>query len=316
MERGRGPVATVLVQRGTLRLGDILVAGSEWGRVRALVGTHGESLKAAGPALPVEIQGLNGTPEAGDELTVADSEIRAREISAFRQRRLRDAKATAGNRGTVEEMFTQIQGDVAQALPIVIKADVHGSLEAITATLGKLATDEVKVSVLHSGVGGINESDVTLAHASQSMIIGFNVRANRMARDLARRDNIEIRYYSVIYDLVDDIKKLLSGMLPPKITETLLGYAEILQVFSVSKVGKVAGCMVTEGKVRNGAKVRLVRDDIVIHEGELSQLKRFKNDVKEVKEGTECGLALASYQDIQAGDKIECFEIKEVDREL
>ncbi|MEE9545239.1 MAG: translation initiation factor IF-2, partial [Rhodospirillales bacterium] len=316
VERGRGSMATVLVQRGTLRLGDILVAGSEWGRVRALVDTHGESLTAAGPALPVEIQGLNGTPEAGDDLTVVDSETRAREISAFRQRRLRDAKATVGNREAVEQMFVQIQGDAARALPIVIKADVHGSLEAIMATLEKLATDEVKVNILHCGVGGINESDVTLAHASQSLIIGFNVRANHLARDVARRDNIEIRYYSVIYDLVDEIKKLLSGMLPPKITETLLGYAEILQVFTVSKVGKVAGCMVTEGKVRSGAKVRLVRDDIVVHEGGLSQLKRFKNDVKEVKEGTECGLALANYQDIQAGDKIECFEIKEVDREL
>ena len=316
MERGCGSMATILVQRGTLRLGDILVAGSEWGRVRALVDTHGKSVTEAGPALPVEIQGLNGTPEAGDDITVVDSETRAREISAFRQRRLRDAKADIGNRGTVEEMFAQIQAGEAQALPIVIKADVHGSLEAIMATLGNLATDEVKVSVLHSGVGGINESDVTLAHASQSLIIGFNVRANRMARDAARHDNIEIRYYSVIYNLVDDIKKLLSGMLPPEITETLLGYAEILQVFSVSKVGKVAGCMVSEGKVRSGAKVRLVRDDIVIHEGELSQLKRFKNDAKEVKEGTECGLALANYQDIQAGDKIECFETKEVDREL
>ncbi|HJN22322.1 MAG TPA: translation initiation factor IF-2 [Rhodospirillales bacterium] len=314
--KGRGPLATLLVQRGTLRLGDIIVAGSEWGRIRALVDTHGKSLTDAGPALPVEIQGLNGTPEAGDDFTVVDNETRAREISAFRQRRRRDAKATVGARGTVEEMFAHIQGDTAKALPIVVKADAHGSLEAILATLGKLATDEVKVDVLHSGVGGINESDVTLAHASQSLIIGFNVRANRMARDTARRDKIEIRYYSVIYDLVDDAKKLLSGMLPPKITETLLGYAEILQVFSVSKVGKVAGCMVTEGKVRSGAKVRLIRDDIVIHEGELSQLKRFKNDAKEVKEGTECGLALANYQDVQAGDKIECFETKEVDREL
>ncbi|MAE45017.1 MAG: translation initiation factor IF-2, partial [Magnetovibrio sp.] len=234
----------------------------------------------------------------------------------FRQRRLRNAKASVGNRETVEQMFAHIQGDAAKALPIVVKADVHGSLEAIMAILEKLATDEVKVNALHYGVGGINESDVTLAHASQSLIIGFNVRANHLARDAARRDKIEIRYYSVIYDLVDDMKKLLSGMLPPKITETLLGYAEILQVFSVSKVGKVAGCMVTEGKVRKGAKVRLVRDDIVIHEGKLSQLKRFKNDAKEVKEGTECGLALANYQDIQAGDKIECFETKEVDREL
>ncbi|MDP7216308.1 MAG: translation initiation factor IF-2 [Rhodospirillales bacterium] len=316
MESGRGSMATVLVQRGTLRLGDILVSGSEWGRVRALVDAHGESLAAAGPALPVEIQGLNGTPEAGDELTVVDSEARAREISAFRQRRQRNAKASVGNRETVEQMFAQIQGDAAKALPIVVKADVHGSLEAIMATLEKLATDEVKVDALHCGVGGINESDVTLAHASQSLIIGFNVRANHLARDAARRDKIEIRYYSVIYDLVDDMKKLLSGMLPPKITETLLGYAEILQVFSVSKVGKVAGCMVTEGKVRKGAKVRLVRDDIVVHEGKHSQLKRFKNDAKEFKEGTECGLALANYQDIQAGDKIECFETKEVDREL
>ncbi|MEE3050268.1 MAG: EF-Tu/IF-2/RF-3 family GTPase, partial [Pseudomonadota bacterium] len=258
-----------------------------------------------------------GTPAAGDEVAVIENEARAREVVDFRQRRRRDEKAAAGARGTLEQMFEKIkEGNEAQALPAVIKCDVHGSVEAIFGALDKLATEEVKVQVLHSAVGGITESDVTLSKASGALIIGFNVRANPQAREMARRENIEIRYYSVIYDLIDDLKKALSGMLAPTIKENLLGYAEIREVFNVSKVGKIAGCMVTEGMVKRGARVRLVRDEVVIHEGELSQLKRFKDDAKEVKDGMECGMAFANYQDIQQGDMIECFETEKIAREL
>ncbi len=316
MEQGRGSVATVLVQRGTLRLGDIFVAGGEWGKVRALVDAGGAPLKEAGPAVPVEVLGLNGTPAAGDDVAVVETEARAREVTDFRQRQGRARKAASMARGTLEQMFERIQEGEAQALPVVIKTDVHGSLEAILSSLNKLSTDEVKVEVLHAGVGGINESDVTLARASNALVIGFNVRANPQARQTAKRDGVEIRYYSIIYDVTDDLKKALSGMLAPTLKENILGYAEIREVFGVSKVGKVAGCMVTEGMVRRGSKVRLLRDDVVIHEGELSQLKRFKDDVKEVKEGTECGMAFANYQDIQTGDFIECFDVEEVAREL
>ena len=317
IEQSRGSVATVLVQRGTLRIGDIFVAGSEWGRVRAMVDSYGENIEEAGPSVPVEVLGLNGTPAAGDEVAVVENEARAREVVDFRQRRRRDEKAAAGARGTLEQMFEKIkEGNEVQALPAVIKGDVHGSIEAIFGALDKLATEEVKVQVLHSAVGGINESDVTLSKASGALIIGFNVRANPQAREMARRENIEIRYYSVIYDLIDDLKKALSGMLAPTIKENLLGYAEIREVFNVSKVGKIAGCMVTEGMVKRGARVRLVRDEVVIHEGELSQLKRFKDDAKEVKDGMECGMAFANYQDIQQGDMIECFENEKITREL
>ncbi len=317
MEQGRGSVATVLIQRGTLRVGDIFVAGGEWGRARALMNSNGDGLDESGPGVPVEVLGLNGTPAAGDEVTVVENESRAREVVDFRQRRKRDEKAAAGARGTLEQMFEKMkETGVLQLLPVVIKADVHGSVEAIQGALDKLATEEVKIQTLHSAVGGINESDVTLAKASGALIVGFNVRANPQARNLARQDNIEIRYYSVIYNLIDDLKQALSGMLPPTLKENLLGYAEIREVFNVSKVGKIAGCMVTEGQVKRGAKVRLIRDDVVIHEGELSQLKRFKDDAKEVKEGTECGMGFANYQDIQQGDKVECFEIEEIAREL
>ena len=317
IEQSRGSVATVLVQRGTLRIGDIFVAGSELGRVRAMVDSHGENIEEAGPSVPVEVLGLNGTPAAGDEVAVVENEARAREVVDFRQRRRRDEKAAAGARGTLEQMFEKIkEGNEVQALPAVIKGDVHGSVEAILGALDKLATEEVKVQVLHSAVGGITESDVTLSKASGALIIGFNVRANPQAREMARRENIEIRYYSVIYDLIDDLKKALSGMLAPTIKENLLGYAEIREVFNVSKVGKIAGCMVTEGMVKRGARVRLVRDEVVIHEGELSQLKRFKDDAKEVKDGMECGMAFANYQDIQQGDMIECFETEKIAREL
>jgi len=316
MEQGRGSVATVLVQRGTLRVGDIFVAGSEWGRVRAMLDARGETVEEAGPAVPVEVLGLNGTPAAGDEVTGVETEGRAREVTEFRQRRDREARALASSRGTLEQMFEKIKEGEAELLPVIIKADVHGSVEAIIGALENISTDEVKVQVLHSAVGGINESDITLARASNAIILGFNVRANPQARDLAKRDNIEIRYYSIIYDLTDDLKKVLSGMLSPEVKETLLGYAEIREVFNVSKVGRVAGCIVTEGIVKRGARVRLIRDEVVVHEGELSQLKRFKDDVKEVQSGTECGMAFANYQDIQTGDMIECFDVEEVAREL
>lgn len=315
MERGRGTVATVLVQRGTLRVGDIIVAGSEWGRVRGLASSSGKSVKAAGPGMPVEALGLGGTPAAGDEVVVVDSEARAREVTEFRQRRTRDAKAVA-NRGSFEDMFQRIQDGEAKELPVVVKADVHGSVEAIVGALTKLGTEEVKTQILHAGIGGINESDVGLARASEAMIIGFNVRANPQARELAKRDGVEIRYYSIIYDVTDDLKTMLSGMLAPRLRENTLGYAEIREVFNITKVGKVAGCMVTEGVVRRGAKVRLLRDNVVIHEGDLGQLRRFKEDAKEVREGYDCGISLANYQDIKVGDMIECFEVEEVAREL
>ncbi len=316
VEQGRGSVATVLIQRGTMNVGDIFVAGAEWGRVRALNDAHGVKLKNAGPSMPAEVLGLNGTPLAGDDVVVVDSENKAREVSEFRQRRHRDARASMGARGTLEQMFEKIKEGEAEMLPVIIKADVHGSLEAIIGALTKMGTDEVEVKVLHSGVGGINESDVTLARASNALVVGFNVRANPQAREAAKRDGVDIRYYSIIYDLTDDVKKMLSGMLSPEVSEELLGYAEIREVFSITKVGKVAGCMVTEGVVKRGSKVRLLRDDVVIHEGELSQLKRFKEDAREVKDGYECGMAFANYNDLQVGDKIECFDVKEVSREL
>jgi translation initiation factor IF-2 len=316
LERGRGPVATVLIQRGTLRVGDIFVAGSEWGRVRALVDDRGQSQNEAGPSTPIEVLGLNGIPLAGDDFIVAESESRARDIADFRQRRRREAAAAVGGRGTLEQMFSQIAAGAAKEFPIVVKSDVQGSLEAITGSLDKLSNNEVSVRVLHSAVGGITESDVILAKASNAVIIGFNVRANPQARDLARRDGVEIRYYSIIYNLIDDMRAALSGLLAPTLRERLLGNASIREVFNITRVGKVAGCMVTEGTVRRGAKVRLLRDNVVIHEGALKTLKRFKDEVREVREGYECGMAFENYHDIQVGDVIECFEIEEVARSL
>ena len=315
VEHGRGTVATVLVQRGTLKTGDILVAGSESGRVRALTDANGNPLDEAGPAMPVEVLGLTGTPAAGEDVVVVEDEARARHVAEFRQRQRRDAR-TAASRGSLEQMFEEIRDGKASELPVVIKADVHGSVEAIVGALGAMATDEVKTNVLHSGVGGINESDIGLAGASGALVIGFNVRASQQARDLAKREGVDIRYYSVIYNVTDDIRQLMSGLLAPAIREQILGYAEIRQVFNITKTGKVAGCMITEGMVRRGAKVRLLRDDVVIHEGALSQLRRFKDDVREVKDGTECGMAFENYQDIKDGDSIECFEVEEVAREL
>jgi len=316
LEKGRGIVSTVLIQKGTLKVGDIFVAGAEYGRVRALVSDHGKSIETAGPSLPVEVIGFNGAPMAGDDFTVTESETQAREISEFRQRRAREAKSALSARGSMEQMFSQIAEGEAKDLPLIIKSDVQGSMEAIRGTLEKLATDEVKVNILHSAVGEITESDVTLAKASQALIVGFNVRANPQAREAARRDGVTIRYYSIIYDVVDDIKAALGGLLAPTLREHYLGAAAIREVFFISKVGKVAGCMVTEGIVKRGAKVRLLRDNVVIHVGALKTLKRMKDEVKEVREGYECGMAFENYSDIKVGDSIECFEIEEIVRTL
>jgi len=316
VEAGRGSVATVLVQRGTLKVGDVFVAGEEWGRVRALVDHYGSQVDAAGPSVPVEVLGLSSTPAAGDDFIVVENDQRAREISEYRQSQSRKVRVQATGRVSLEQMFLNIDKGQTRRLPIVLKADVHGSVEAISTALRKLATEEVAIDILHAGVGAINQSDVTLAKASEALIIGFNVRANAQSRDLAQREKLEIRYYSIIYNLLDDLKQALSGMLAPTLRENLLGYAEIREVFSITKVGKVAGCMVTEGVVRRGSHVRLLRDNVVIHEGSLSQLKRFKDDVREVKDGMECGMAFANYQDIQVGDFIECFDVEEVAREL
>ncbi|HKR20295.1 MAG TPA: translation initiation factor IF-2 [Stellaceae bacterium] len=316
LERGRGSVATVLIKRGTLKTGDIFVAGSEWGRVRALIDDRGQTVNSASPATPVEVLGLNGTPLAGDDFIVIENEAKARDITEYRQRLRRQKAAAAAGRGTLEQMFSQIAAGTAKELAVVVKSDVQGSLEAINASLKGLGTQEVAVRVLHAAVGGVNESDVILAKASNAVIIGFNVRANPQARDLARRDGVEIRYYSIIYEVIEDMKGALSGLLAPTRRERFLGNAEIRDVFNISKVGKVAGCMVTEGLVRRGAKVRLLRDNVVIHEGSLKTLKRFKDEVREVREGTECGMAFENYENIEKGDVIECFEVEEVARAL
>ncbi|WP_339857138.1 translation initiation factor IF-2 [uncultured Nisaea sp.] len=316
MEKGRGSVATVLVTKGTLNVGDIFVAGAEWGRVRALLDDRGQRTDNAGPSIPVEVLGLQGTPVAGDEFAVVETEGQAREIAEYRQRVLREKSAVAGARGSVEQMLSAIAAGQAEELPVVIKTDVHGSLEAIRSTLENISNDHVAVRILHGAVGGISESDVALAKASSALIIGFNVRANPQARDMAQQEGLEIRYYSIIYELIDDIKAALTGMLSPDLKEEFLGNAEIREVFNITKVGKVGGCMVTEGMLRRAAKVRLLRDSVVIHEGTLKTLKRFKDEVKEVREGYECGAAFENYNDIQAGDLIECFEIKEVARSL
>ena len=302
LDRGRGPVATVLVQRGTLRVGDLVVAGAEWGRVRALVSDTGDPIDNAGPSMPVEVLGFSGTPDAGDRLAVVDNEARAREVTDYRgrQKREKTAARATGMRGSLEQMMAQAKTSGRKEFPLVIKADVQGSLEAVSGALDKLGTDEVAARVLHAGVGGISESDVTLAEASGVPIIAFNVRANKEAREAAERAGIEIRYYNIIYDLVDDVKKAMSGLLAPTLRETMLGNAQILEIFKVSKVGNIAGCRVTDGTVERGANVRLIRDNVVIHEGKLSQLKRFKDDAKEVSAGMECGMAFENYQDMRA----------------
>ncbi len=316
LDVGRGPVATVLVQKGTLKTGDIFVVGEQWGRVRALVDDKGDRVDQAGPSVPVEVLGLQGTPEAGDVLQVVEDEAKAREISDYRQRKSREGAAAAGARATLDQLLAQAKAGDIPELPIVVKSDVQGSNEAIVQAVEKIGNDEVKVRVLHSGVGAITESDVNLAEASGAPIIGFNVRANAPAREAAHQKGVEIRYYSVIYDLVDDVKKAASGLLSPEVKETFIGYAAIKQVFKVTGVGKVAGCEVTEGVARRSAGVRLLRDNVVIHEGKLKTLKRFKDEVKEVNAGQECGMAFENYEDIREGDVIEIFETEEIERTL
>jgi translation initiation factor IF-2 len=318
LDRGRGPVATVLVQRGTLKVGDIIVAGAEMGRVRALINDQGVTIDEAGPSVPVEVLGFNGPPEAGDRLAVVENEARAREVTSYRahQKRENAAASISGMRGSLEQMMSQLKTTGRKDFPLIIKADVQGSLEAILGSLDKLGTDEVTARILHAGVGGISESDVTLAEGFNAAIIGFNVRAHKEAAAAAKRNGIEIRYYNIIYDLVDDVKKAMSGLLAPTLRETMLGNALILEVFNISKVGKVAGCRVTDGSVERGANVRLIRDNVVVHEGKLSTLKRFKDEVKEVQSGQECGMAFENYGDMRAGDVIECYRVETIQRSL
>jgi len=309
-------VATVLVQRGTLKLGDIFVAGASWGRVRALMDDKGQQVKDAPPSFPVEVLGLNSAPEAGDKFDVVPTEARAREITEFRERQKRDKRGAGGSRSSLEQMMSQINQSGRKEFPILVKADVQGSAEAIVQALEKLGNDEIRARVVHYAVGGIAESDVALAAASGAVVLGFNVRANSQARDAAQQQGIEIRYYNIIYDLVDDIKAAMAGKLSPEMRETFMGNAKILEVFNITKVGKVAGCQVTEGSVQRGNKVRLIRDNVVIHEGTLSTLKRFKDEVKEVQVGQECGMAFEKYEDIRVGDIIECFRVEKVARTL
>ncbi len=317
LDTGRGPVATVLVQKGTLRLGDIFVVGEQWGRVRALIDDQGARVDQSGPSTPVEVLGLNGTPEAGDVLNVVADEATAREIADYRHQVAKDKKAAAGAGATLDQLLAKAKADEdVSELPILVKSDVQGSAEAIVQAMEKVGNDEVRVRVLHSGVGAITESDVTLAEASGAPIIGFNVRANAPARDSARQKGVEIRYYSIIYDLVDDIKAAASGLLSAEIKETFIGYATIKEVFKITGVGKIAGCVVTEGVARRDAGVRLLRDNVVIHTGKLKTLKRFKDEVKEVQGGQECGMAFENYEDIRESDVIEIFETEEIERRL
>ncbi|MGB6117224.1 MAG: translation initiation factor IF-2, partial [Mesorhizobium sp.] len=318
LDRGRGPVATVLVQAGTLMPGDIIVAGNEWGRVRALVDDRGEQMPEAGPSMPVEVLGMQGVPQAGDRFATAENEAKAREITEYRQRLARDKAVAkhAGQRGSLEQMMSQLQTSGLKEFPLVVKGDVQGSVEAIVTALAKLGNDEVRARIVHSGAGAINESDVSLADTSQAAIIGFNVRANKQAQFAADQAGIEIRYYNIIYNLVDDVKQAMSGLLSPERRETFIGNAEILEVFDITKVGKIAGCRITEGKVERGAGVRLIRDGVVIHEGTLKTLKRFKDEVSEVPVGQECGMAFQNYENLHVGDIIECFRVEMVTRTL
>ena len=317
LDTGRGPVATVLVKNGTLRKGDIFVVGEQWGKVRALINDQGKTVTEAKPSVPVEVLGLNGTPAAGDVLNVVTSEAEAREIADYRLQAAKDKKATAGSATTLDQLMAKVKADQSvSVLPIVVKADVQGSTEAIVQAMEKIGNEEVRVSVLHSGVGAITESDVTLAEASGAPIIGFNVRANAPARASANQKGVELRYYSIIYDLVDDIKAAASGLLSAEVRETFIGYAKIKEVFKITGVGKIGGCEVTEGLARRAAGVRLLRDDVVIHEGKLKTLKRFKDEVKDVHMGQECGMAFENYEDIRVGDVIEIFETEEIERKL
>jgi translation initiation factor IF-2 len=316
LERGRGPVGTVLVQRGTLHVGDIIVAGTAWGRVRALLDDHGAQIQVAGPSVPAEVLGFDSAPEAGDQFAVVENDARARELTDYRVRKRRETLGSAGTKSTLEQMMQQLKDAGRKEFPLVVKGDVQGSLEAIVGALKKVGNEEVEARLVHSGVGGITESDIALAAAAKAVVIGFNVRANAQAKQAADAQGVEIRYYNIIYDLVDEVKAAMSGLLAPTKREIFLGYATIKQVFNISKAGKVAGCVVTEGKVERGAKVRLLRDSVVIHEGTLAILKRFKDDVKEVVAGQECGMSFANYQDIRENDQIECFQVETIARSL
>jgi len=318
LDKGRGPVATLLVQSGTLKKGDVVLAGTAFGRVRAMIDENGKAIESAGPAIPVEILGLSDVPQAGEDAMVLTDERKAREIALFRAGKFRDVRLAKQQAAKLENMFAQMadgSGEV-QTLSIIIKADVQGSYEALAGSLQKLSTDEVRVSILHSGVGGISESDINLAIASKAIVIGFNTRSDAAARKLAENEGVDIRYYSIIYDAVDEVKAALSGMLAPEKKEQILGTVEIRQVIPVSKVGNIAGCMVTDGLIKRTASIRLIRNHVVVHTGELDSLKRFKDDVKEVKQGYECGLMLKNFNDIQEGDQLEVFEIVEVARSL
>jgi translation initiation factor IF-2 len=315
LDKGRGPVATLLVKSGTLKKGDVVLAGAVFGRVRAMLDENGKSISEAGPAIPVEIQGLQDVARAGDDVVVLADEKKAREIALFRQGKFRDVKLAKQQAAKLENVFDQLQ-EGAKSLALIIKADVQGSYEGLAHALGKLSTDEVKVNIVHTGVGGITESDVNLALASKAVIIGFNSRADAAARKLAEHSGVDIRYYNVIYEAVDDVKAAINGMLAPERKESVLGTVEVRNVFRISKVGTVAGCMVTEGLVRRGAQVRLIREGVVVHTGELDSLKRFKEDVREVKAGFECGLSLKNYNDVQVGDHLEVFEVVEVARTI
>ena len=316
LDKGRGAVATLLVQSGTLKKGDMLLAGTAFGKIRAMVDENGKAINEAGPSIPVEILGLSDVPNAGEDAMVLADEKKAREIALFRQGKYRDVRLAKQQAAKLENMFNNMGENQAQSLSVIIKADVQGSYEALAGSLKKLSTDEVKVNVLHSGVGGITESDVNLAIASGAFIIGFNVRADASARKLAENENVEIRYYNIIYDAIDDVKAAMSGMLSPEEKEQVTGTVEIRQVISVSKVGNIAGCMVTDGVVKRDSHVRLIRNNVVIHTGELSSLKRYKDDVKEVRMGFECGLMIKGYNEIMEGDQLECFDIVEVARTL
>ena len=316
VERGKGSVITLLVKSGTLKVGDIIVVGSESGKVRALLNDLGKRINHAGPSMPIEVLGLSGTPDAGDLAHVVETESRAREIAEYRSRKSKQKEATLTTRGSVEQMLADIQAGESSELPVIIKTDVHGSLEAIKVALDKLGNSLVKIRVLSGAVGAISESDITLASASAALVFAFNVRAIPQARELSRRDNIEIRYHSIIYELIEDAKLALTGMLDPDLQENFIGYAEIRKVFSVSKIGKIAGCFVNDGIVKKGCSFRLLRDNKVVHQGMLKTLRRFKDEVKEVREGTECGMGFENYNDIQEGDIMECFEVKEVARSL
>ena len=315
LEKGRGSVATVLVQKGTLKVSDIFVSGSEWGKVKALVDDKGNNIKEAKPSTPVEVLGFDSNPLAGDDFIVVESEAVARKIAEYRFSKLQKQKNKVV-KSNVEEMFEQINQGKATSLPIIIKADVQGSAEAIENSVIKLSTSEVEVSVVHKGVGAITESDVALANSSKGFIIGFNVRALPHARDAAKRDGVDMKYYSIIYELIDDVKNLLSGLLKPNISEKITGNVEIREVFNISKIGNIAGCMVKEGLVSRNSKIRLLRDNVVVHTGALASLKRFKDEVKEVKNGFECGLMIENYSDIKIGDVIETYEEVKTERKL